>query len=141
MTLAFPDPPPGVDPTTIEVRLFGRDTETSDYVECRVTHKALIERCGARGQTDDELLRARELLDARLIRIEQLQGGLAEATQANAVEGAERQRLEVELGQHTELHDAVAVLEILELLAERLPRVGLDVLLAGEEIKRATVGR
>lgn len=58
MTLAFPDPPRGVDPTTIEVRLFGRDTETSDYVECRVSHKALIERCGARGQTDDELLRA-----------------------------------------------------------------------------------
>lgn len=58
MTLAFPDPASGVDPTMIEVRLFGRDTESSDYVECRVTHKALIERCGARGQTDDELLRA-----------------------------------------------------------------------------------
>ena len=58
MTLAFPDSPPGVDPTTIEVRHFGRDTETGDDVECRVTHKALMDRCGARGQTDDELRRA-----------------------------------------------------------------------------------
>ncbi len=60
MTLAFPDPPRGVDPTTIEVRLFGRDTETRDYVECRVTHKALMEHCGACGETDQELLRAFE---------------------------------------------------------------------------------
>ena len=58
MPLRFPAPPRGVNSTTIEVMLFGRDTETGEDVECRVTHKALMDRCGARGQTDSELLRA-----------------------------------------------------------------------------------
>jgi len=58
MPLRFPAPPTGVNPTTIEVMLFGCDTETGEDVECRVTHKALMDRCGARGQTDSELLRA-----------------------------------------------------------------------------------
>ncbi len=58
MKLVFPDPPTGVDPGRIEVMLFGRDTETGDDVECRVTAKALMKSCGARGQTDEELLRA-----------------------------------------------------------------------------------
>ena len=58
MTLEFPDQRIRVDSTTIEVRIFGRDAETDDYVECRVTHRALIDRCGACGQTDPELRRA-----------------------------------------------------------------------------------
>ncbi len=58
MPLKFPAPPRGVNSTTIEVMLFGRDSETGEEVECRVTHKALMDRCGARGQTDSELLRA-----------------------------------------------------------------------------------
>ncbi len=56
--LEFPAPPSGVDPATIEVRLFGRDTKTDEYVECRVGHKALMDHCGASGTKDAELLRA-----------------------------------------------------------------------------------
>ncbi len=58
MTLTFEQEPSGVDPSSLEVRLFGKDTKTGDYVECRVTHKTLMDRCGATGQKPDELLRA-----------------------------------------------------------------------------------
>jgi len=58
MSLTFPAPPTGVDPTTIQVVLFGRDAERGEDVECRISHNALMDRCGACGQTDSELLRA-----------------------------------------------------------------------------------
>ena len=56
--LIFPGPPSGVDPYTIQIRHFGRDPETDDYVECRVTARAMLDRWNARGQTSEELLRA-----------------------------------------------------------------------------------
>ncbi len=53
----FPDTPKGVDPTTIILTLQGQDTETGRYVDCRVSAGVLMRGCGARGQTDKELLR------------------------------------------------------------------------------------
>ncbi len=59
MTLMFfPDTPKSVDSATVTLWLQGQDTETKRYVDCRLTAKALMDHCGARGQTDDELLRA-----------------------------------------------------------------------------------
>ena len=59
MTLEFfSDTPRGVEARTICLPLQGQDTNTGRYVECRVTHNALMEHCGARGQTDLELMRA-----------------------------------------------------------------------------------
>ncbi len=61
MTLIFfPDTPKGVDSATVTLWLQGQDTETKRYVDCHLTAKALMDHCGARGQTDDELLRAFE---------------------------------------------------------------------------------
>ena len=44
----------------LAVWLQGRDEAVDCYVDCRVTHKALIDCCGARGIANDELLRAFE---------------------------------------------------------------------------------
>ncbi len=54
----FPETPKGVCSSTTDLPMQGKDTETGEYVECRVTAKALVDRCGARGPTDEELLRS-----------------------------------------------------------------------------------
>ena len=61
MALEFSaDTPKGVDPKTLEVSHFGKDTKTGDYIECRITHQALMECFGADGTKPAKLLHAFE---------------------------------------------------------------------------------
>lgn len=52
------DAPPGIDSKTLEVPCFGKDLETNEDIECRVSHRLLINRFSADDATRVELLRA-----------------------------------------------------------------------------------
>jgi len=60
MTLVFDGTPFVKEEPRLAVWLQGRDEAANCYVDCRVTHKALRDCCGARGIAGDELLRAFE---------------------------------------------------------------------------------
>lgn len=60
MALVFDGTPFVKAQPRLAVWLQGRDEAANCYVDCRVTHKALRECCGARGIANDELLRAFE---------------------------------------------------------------------------------
>ena len=57
MPMVFPNPP-FVKESPLAVWLQGRDTDTGDNVDCCVISTALTRHCGARGLTNQELLRA-----------------------------------------------------------------------------------
>ncbi len=63
MALVFPSPPFVKDESPsgpLAVWVQGRDTKSGEYVEYRVISTALTQRCGAKGITNIELLRAFE---------------------------------------------------------------------------------
>ncbi len=58
MALVFHGTPFVKDRPRLAVWLQGRDEAADCYVDCRVTHKALNDCCGAKGIADDKLLGA-----------------------------------------------------------------------------------
>lgn len=60
MPLIFDGTPFVKEQPRLAVWLQSRDEAANCYVDCRVTHKALRDRCGARGIARNELLRAFE---------------------------------------------------------------------------------
>ena len=58
MTLVFDGKPFVKEEPRLAAWLQGRDEAADCYVDCRVTHKALRECCGAKGIAGGELLRA-----------------------------------------------------------------------------------
>ncbi len=60
MALVFHGTPFVKDRPRLAVWLEGRDEAADCYVDCRVTHKVLIDCCGATGIADDKLLGAFE---------------------------------------------------------------------------------
>ncbi len=60
MALVFHGTPFVKDRPRLAVWLQGRDEAADCYVDCRVTHKALNDCCGAKGIADDKLLGAFE---------------------------------------------------------------------------------
>ncbi len=60
MALVFHDTPFVKDRPRLAVWLQGRDEAADCDVDCRVTHKALNDCCGAQGIADDKLLGAFE---------------------------------------------------------------------------------